>query len=339
MKKQLLLIVGLIITTTLFAAPVSKENAQKSALSFLKENAGNMKFAASTLNSTQLKAVEVENAADAYYIFNIGDNQGFVIVSADDRTESILGYSYHGSFDPQNVPSNMQAWLDGYARTIKKIQSLNLIVPKASSHKQPFRHPIPTMLTAPWSQDSPYNDMCPNYNDGHGHRPTGCVATAMAQVMHYYKWPQEKTTSFPAYSFMDDPALGGNGSNRRVEALSGTVFDWENMLDSYSYSSPQKSKDAVAELMLYCGSALHMTYGVEASGAFTFDIPKALRAFGYDKGVKYIERLGYNSFEWEEIIYNELNNKRPVLYSGVAPGAGGHQFVCDGYENGFYHFN
>ena len=343
MKKQLLLILGLMFTATLFASPVSKDRAKETVLSFLKSKNGNRMFAGAGFNTMQLTNVELESNSDAYYVFNIGKNNGFVIVSGDDRTESILGYAYEGSFDPQNVPANMQAWLNGYAKQINMVRELNIEAPRmlaAEGTKKPYRHFIPTMLTCKWNQTAPYNDRCPKYPGDYEPRPTGCVATAMAQVMYFHKWPKDEVPAMPGYTFYDDPQLGGNGANKSMPALDATTLDWDNMIDEYGYNSLKESKEAVAELMLYVGQSLKMGYHPYASGAYTFDIPKALRNhFNYDKGARYLDRAGYTSFEWEEIVYNELVNNRPVLYSGMSYGAGGHQFVCDGYENEFYHFN
>ena len=343
MKKQLLLILGLMITASLFAAPVSRDKAKENVLSFLTSKGGGRMFAIAGINKLQLKNVELEVSENAYYVYNIGDNAGFVIASGDDCAEPILGYSYEGSFDPENVPSNMQAWLDDYAAQIKSIKNSGVSAPRmlaAEGSKISYRHKIPALVTCKWNQDSPYNDQCPDFKDGHGRRPTGCLATAVAQVMYYHKWPKEAIGEIPGYTYYDDPQLGGNGSNRTLDALPGTTFDWDNMLDEYSHNSSKESKEAVATLMRYVGASAKMNYCALASGAFSADIAYALRTYmNYDKGMKYVDREGYTDFEWEEMIYNELANNRPVLYSGTAPGIGGHQFICDGYENEFYHFN
>ena len=343
MKKQLLLIIGLIITTALFASPVTKDKARENVMSFLYgSNGGGRMFATAGLKKASVKQVELTSGENAYYVYNIGSNEGFVIASGDDCAEPILGYSYEGSFDPENVPENMQAWLDGYAQQIKSLKGRTAASKKMSAEgsRYPYRHTIPAMLTCKWNQDKPYNDMCPNFKDGHGYRPTGCLATAVSQVMYYHKWPQETTPDIPGYSFVDEPALGGNGSERRVEKLPGVKFEWDKMLDEYKYNSPKESCEAVATLMRYAGQAAHMQYCAVASGAYSADIAEALRTYmNYDKGMKYVDREAYSDIQWADIIYNELSNDRPVLYSGTAPGVGGHQFVCDGYEDDFFHFN
>ena len=342
MKKQLLLIIGLIISMAISANPVTKEQAREKALSFLySNNSTGRVFATAGIVQSQLKEVELTVSENAYYVYNIDNNKGFVIVSGDDRAETILGYSYEGSFDPENIPSNMKAWLDDYTRQIKSIRNTDAPAPEVrSAAKVPFRLPIPALLTCKWNQDSPFNDKCPNYKDGYGNRPTGCVATAVSQVMYYHKWPQEATPEIPGYIYNDDAGLGGDGKDKSVETLPSVKFDWDNMLDEYKRSSPKEKREAVATLMRYAGQAVNMQYCALASGARASDIASALRTYmNYDKGMKFVDRTGYSDIEWADIIYNELANNRPVLYSGTAPGVGGHQFVCDGYENDFFHFN
>ena len=342
MKKQLLLILGLMFTATIFAAPVSKEAAKKNVLSFLQGKNGNKMYATAGINHAQITAVDYEIAGDAFYVFNFANNGGFVIASSDDRFDPILGYSYEGSFDPENVPVNMKNWLNYYSKQINAVKSLNIETPNVrmtDGAKKPYRHAVPMLLTCKWNQTPPYNNDCPRFPGDSENRPTGCVATAMAQVLYYHKWPQGEIKSIPGYEYKDDPALGGNGSQRRVDKLPAITFDWDNMLDEYGYNSDQASKKAVAALMRYCGQAVNMGYHPWASGAFTFDIARGLRKYlGFDNGARYVEHSGMIEAEWEELIYNEIANNRPVLYSGAAEG-GGHQFVCDGYENEYFHFN
>lgn len=343
MKKKLLLFVALLLTTTsIFASPISHGDAKKKALSFIKDRRHGMRFASQSFKGLQLTNATLAKNTDAYYVFNVGDNAGYIIVSADDRAEAILGYSDHGTFSADAIPTNMQNWLNGYEKAIKKVRLSNIVAPRLSNSsdaKTEYRHTIPMLMTSFWDQSSPYNDLCPDYNDGVGHRYTGCVATAMAQVMYYNKWPQECTKAIPGYIYTDETSLGGNGSKRKVEALPAITFQWDKMLDTYDKTSLPENNKAVAELMHYCGASVEMSYGVYASGAFSVDIANALRTyFGYDKGVRFLDREGIAAQDWEEIIYNEIAASRPVLYSGAAK-VGGHQFVCDGYENGYFHFN
>ena len=309
-------------------------------MSFLKYESSRQMFAAPGMINTQIKYVELEVEDNAYYVYNIGNNEGFVIASGNDCAEPILGYSYTGSFDPANVPSNMQAWLDGYVKQIQTVKNDSPARKYATGNKHTYKQAIPTLVPSRWNQDSPYNDQCPDFNDNHGHRPTGCVATAMSQVMYYHKWPKDVVGEIPGYKYEDLMNLGGNGSIRTLDAMPEVTFDWDNMLDIYQADASQASREAVATLMRYAGASVQMAYCPHASGAQSSDIPNALRTyFGYDKGVRYLDARGYTSFEWADILYNELAQNRPILYSATAPNIGGHQFICDGYENEYFHFN
>lgn len=267
------------------------------------------------------------------YVFSMSEAGGFVIVSSDDRTNPILGFSDNGVLDLENMPDEQRAWLQGYADEIewlKKQPNIDYLVnTRAGSHEKETIHPL---VTAKWNQRAPYNDLCPEYSAGK-RAVTGCVATAMAQVMNYHKWPVAATEAIPGYR-------DGYGVNQT--SLEPTVFDWANMLDSYSGSETQEQNTAVATLMQYCGYAVEMNYG-PSSGASMFKVAKALKNyFDYNGTTTYLSRSFYTNDKWEDIIYHELASNRPVLYGGQSTG-GGHAFVCDGYRyeygTDFFHIN
>lgn len=255
-----------------------------------------------------------EKQVSGLYVFNVSNNGGFIIVSNDDVAVPILGYSDSGSIDPDNMPDNMRAWLQGYADEIAWAKANN--IPKASATGAPRRtgsHPttdIGPLLTTTWNQGSPYNDYCPTGC------VTGCVATAMAQVMNYHKWPESST------------AIPGYGSR---SGLVATNFDWANMKDDYSNGYNETEANAVATLMLYCGWSVEMNYG-PSSGTQTSKVATALKSyFGYKSTTQYINRSFYTYANWTDLIYNELKEGRPVVYAGQAAD-NGHCFVCDGYQ-------
>ena len=326
----------LLLAGALHAAPITRTRAAETARAFIGGRPSLM------LSSRQLSLASPDQGIRPYYVFNIGAADGFVIVSGDDAACPVLGYSDSGHFDEENIPDNMRAWLEGYAREISRMQKLNLPAHKVSASAS-GRHDVAPLLTARWNQNRPYNSLCPPSNSGRGHRPTGCVATAMAQVMYYHKWPQAATAGIPAYTYKDEAVWGGDGSQKSGEALPPAVFDWDSMLDSYDEETmyDDKSARAVAELMQYVGHSVKMAYGVKASGAFSQDIPLALvRSFGYRNTARLILRSEYPSQEaWNEAIYREVSSCRPVIYSGITVFGSGHQFVCDGYEDGFFHIN
>ena len=327
--------VCLFLTLAVQAAPITGRQAAKKAMSFLY---GDSKMMFSRGNVVMATA---DNGIQPYYVFNIGSDEGFVIVSGDDAAYPVLGYSSTGHIDLSNLPVNMQSWLDGYAAALEKIQQQNLPARREIRTASDSWQPVDMLVTSQWNQLYPYNRDCPKYKGDYQRRPTGCVATAMAQVMYYHKWPAEETAPISAYEFVDEPAWGGDGSTRKEDRLDPTVFDWDSMKDVYDYYADENSEKAVAKLMKYVGHSVKMMYGVEASGAFSEDIaPALINSFGYKNTAHIVYRADYaTQREWEEEMYAELIENRPILYSGVTKDNAGHQFVCDGYENGFFHIN
>lgn len=267
------------------------------------------------------------------YVFDRADNGGYFVLSADDSVLPLLGYTDKGSFDENNIPPALQYWLDSYGKQISYIRSFNAPRLTASqSIELPDWEPVQPLVKTTWNQDAPYNNDCPESNGMNCY--TGCVATSMAQVMNYFKYPEMGQGMI---SYMCS-SLG----KRLAMNLGKTPFDWDNMLDDYlpgNYTEAQG--EAVAYLMKACGYSVEMSYSTETSGAFSYKIGDAMvEYFNYDKGVEYLHRSNYNYNDWAEIIYNNLKNYGPVIYDGNAPLDGGHSFVCDGYDgNGYFHFN
>ena len=274
-----------------------------------------------------------EKLVSGLYVFNVTGNGGFIIVSNDDVAEPILGYSDSGTFDPNNIPDNMRAWLQGYADEIAwaKEHHSNVSVSVPCVNKVP-KAPIPPMISTKWDQGTPYNNLCPEYATDE-RAVTGCVATAMAQVMKYHEYAN-MTTGLPAYN----KDYNGN-SCISVTALEATSFDWDNMLDSYSNGYTNEQATAVAKLMQYCGSSVKMRYG-SSSSSNTNMVATALKTyFDYSNTTTCLERSRYTYANWIELIYHELANGRPVVYGGQSSG-GGHEFVCDGYQGeDYFHIN
>ncbi len=326
MKRTLLLVATLMVSIVLTAAPVSREQAQQQARQFLvhKNLGGNGRHAA-PLN-TPLSLVSDEGC----YVFNVGQQQGFVIVSSDDRTPAVLGYSDSGSFSPQDMPDNLRAWLQGYADQLQWLGQQPESTTQQAPLKAAARRAISPLLSSQWNQYAPYNNQAPAI-DGN-QCLTGCVATAMAQVMFYHKWPTETKTEIPAYT--SNTTLG------TLAALPATTFRWADMQATYSSSYSSESGTAVAKLMRYCGQSVQMNYGTGVSMADTRQVATALKQyFDYDNTAKSVERLYYTSAEWNDLIYAEMAAGRPVVYGGQSTG-GGHAFVIDGYdEDDYFHIN
>jgi hypothetical protein len=324
MKKLLIIsILSLFLYNVIHAQKITEQQALEKANAFMK---GKM-FSNKERSLRRAMAYSAEDINDAFYIFNAEDNNGFVIVSGDERTEDILGYSETGSIDLNNLPQNMQSWLEGYRSEIQNLgnKSIQKIRRSAKSAVAP-------LIQTKWSQGHPYSNLCPLTN---GYQcPTGCTATAMAQVLYYYKWPQIETAEIPEYT--------GSCSKIFCPALPPTIFDWDNMRLEYNITNgvpdySQEEADAVAKLMRYCGQAVHMDYQLGGSSG-RVDAKTLVYNFWYGWNARYARRKFYSSSEWENLIYKEVSEGRPVLYMGYPHT--GHEFICDGYDgNGLYHIN
>ena len=278
-------------------------------------------------------------AVSPYYVFPFGENKGFAIVSGDDDMPEIVGYADHGTYDANNMPAAMAAFLNNYRATIEAMKQGNASAIKNIAEAKALRSNNTRATTAvspllgdiKWNQSEPYNNMCPKYDDTNL-SATGCVATAMAQVMMYWKYPNELKADINEYK-TSTHELTVAGETK------GQKYDWENMLPSYySGNYNQTQADAVAKLMLHCGKAVEMDYG-EESGAIVTSGHLA-KYFGYDSDLMLdLSRTCFTLAEWTAIIDKELQAKRPILYGGQTTKSG-HQFVCDGSDgNGLYHIN
>lgn len=281
----------------------------------------------------------IATAVSPYYVFPFGENKGFAIVSGDDDMPEIVGYADHGTYDANNMPAAMAAFLNNYRATIEAMKQGNASAIKNIAEAKALRANNTRATTAvspllgdiKWNQSEPYNNMCPKY-DGTNLSATGCVATAMAQVMMYWKYPKELKADINKYETSTHklPVAG---------ELKGQKYDWDNMLPTYTNNNyTQTQANAVAKLMLHCGKAVEMDYDEESGAIVT---PGHLaKYFGYDSDLMLnLMRTCFTLAEWTAIIDKELQAKRPILYSGRTTN-GGHQFVCDGSDgNGLYHIN
>lgn len=318
------------------ANPISREQALQNARDF---------FAAKgkVLPERSFRHAPVKNGVLTveanYFVFNVGDDQGFVIAAGDDCVPAILGYADRGTFVGDSLPANVKWWLDGYSDAIGQLQASGQQAPR----RAPTHAAIPVMLTCQWNQGSPYNMYCPKFFDTGETCVTGCVATAMAQIMYYHRVRSVRSVqaNIPSYTCTTN---WQNYGKMTVQGIpKNSPIDWNDMTDTYNSRSTDAAKRAVANLMKYCGVSVEMDYGRSStggSGAVSQHVVTALKKyFGYDAGASYVYRSNYSDDAWDELIYNELANGRPVHYSGRGT-SGGHAFVCDGYDgDGYYHFN
>ena len=335
----------LLLAAIAVAAPVSPDRAYQAANEFMKQHRAGVSVKAAPVSNVpkMLASGQASESQSSYYIFNTMGNHGYVIVSGDDRTTPILGYVDNGSFDPNHVPVNMKAWLENYVQQISSLDMLGITGNEFASPR-PTRNSISPIISSHWDQGDPYWGQCPEYmsvteeGDTVGELAyTGCVATAMAQVMNHYKFPLSCTQTIESYQVVF--YLDGEYGIFDTDPLYPIMFDWDNMRDNYTGAETQAEKDAVAWLMLYAGCAAHMQYGLSASGTSDPYIPTALNEyFNYD--AKLVYRSDYEQSDWEDLIYSELVAGRPMIYNGRAGNGGGHSFVCDGYAYGdLFHIN
>ena len=328
-RKYLILIVCSLLSVVAFAAPVTKEQARQIASQFLTAKGGAHRAPAQLVEQAPVLNA-VDKAGNPYiYAFNAGHDGGYVLVSGDDRFCDVLGYGETGSFDNNDMPDNMRAWLQGYVDEMKWT-SANPVIAQLPK-KRAVKNAVEPLLKSKWNQNSPYNNLCPEYTPG-VKSATGCVATAMAQAMYYYKWPEEATTLIPSYEWVNGETTLG--------PLNPVVFNWAKMLDVYSQNDYDDTQaNAVATLMQYCGYGAKMNYW-QASSSNSTKAAAALRTyFNYNNTTQCVERSSYSYENWIEIIYHEVSGGRPVIYGGQSSG-GGHEFVCDGYEGeDFFHIN
>ena len=307
-KRLFLLAICLLAILTVSAQSVSQLEALQKAQQFMK----NKKF---TVSSKSRGTSPSDEHSQGYYVFN-ADDGGFVIVAGDERMPEILGYSEHGKINVESVPCGLKWLLSCYEQMAKDVAVNNN--QSVRSRTRAAKAPIAPLITTTWGQSTPYNAMCPNVDGAKA--LTGCVATAMAQIMNYHRWPNEVTEPIPAYTT--------NTSNVSMPQLEPTTFNWGHL-----------NKTNLSKLMLYCGQAVEMDYGSDFSGAYAASVAEAMvNYFGYDETISYVEHDSYTDDQWNNLLYNELVAKRPILYGGD-DGIAGHAFVLSGFDNDLFYIN
>lgn len=282
--------------------------------------------AALTLRAT----VNTSAAEPAAYLFEKEGRNGYVVLAADDGVDPVLGYSDAPTATDGTIPPQMQGMLDYYALEIEALRAGNVRRTLPSKATTAERAPIAPMIKAKWDQGPPYNDQTPTIDDQHC--PTGCGATALAQVLAYHRFPAQATGEGYCTYYVD-----------KVEETDkmdlGEPIDWANMPEVVPQTEAQNA--AVAHLMKICGYAIHMNYGLYWSESDMFGITSAaVNHFGFDPATT-LDQLKYHTIaEWEDLLYGSLQAGCPIVYRGYGNSLGGHIFVCDGYaSDGYFHFN
>ena len=336
-RAVLLMVLFAMSSFSVYADEVTAADALQKAQAFANSHFARKGGAPKSKPASQIKAL---GQVSGLYVFGMSDAGGFVIVSNDDRTTPILGYSDSGTIDPNNMPDNMRAWLQGYAEEIAWLRANGTNeATQTNRTNRAARAEVSPLMDTKWNQDSPYNDLCPVYDANGSRSATGCVATAYAQVMYYTETTHRNTTTTTTAEIP-----GYTTKTKKIEMPAipeGTIINWSNMVTDYSVTTTEEQDNAVANLMLLCGCAVQMNYNYE-SGAYTKDVATALKTyFGYAATTQYVSRSCYTYANWIDLIYNELSQGRPVVYSGQSTDRG-HEFVCDGYqyvEGDLFHIN
>ena len=349
----MILLVALVSTAMLaYSANISREQAMQQARSFLKQRGGALSrsVGGSTVAEPVVKLVDMDtsdgSAEPAYYLFNVGRQEGYVIVAGDDQAPVVLGYSDSGELSASSMPVNMRAWLDGYAAQIAYMREHDIEVQQA---KAPSTRVIAPFVTTKWTQSSPYNMMTPSWVQGSSIAKcaVGCLAVAMAQSMSVFRYPSATYNTIPGY--VNPTTWKINTGEETIATLdtipAGTKIDWDNIVDAYvGFEQTLVQRQAVANLMLYLGVSVKTNYSL-SSGAVSKRAATSLKTyFGYSQNCVYRERVDYGSDEWDLMVFNELAAGRPVILDGLTSSspilAEGHAFVCDGYDgNGMFHIN
>lgn len=374
MKKIFLGLVALMVSVTLMAERVTVEDAALVANNFMNVASAPGVKKATPAKRMVHKAVAEENL---YYIYQNADGEGWVIVAADDAVMPILAYSETGTFRTDNMPVNLRKWMGKYNNFIRKIEDDGVVASaeaqaewaalRKSARKATAAAVVGPLVKTTWDQGSPYDLLTPGtgtWGEESTKAATGCVATAMAQVMKYWEWPIQGTGSH-SYTPLN-PNTGSSQSKYGTQSadFGNTTYDWTHMKNSYSGTYTDAEATAVATLMYHCGVATEMMYGdFEWNGSGTYTVnygdeedhacaQNALwMNFGYKKstltgymrdgltyqGTQYYKK--WSDTEWTAMIKEELDKQHPIMYGGAGD-KGGHSFICDGYDtSNMFHFN
>ncbi len=309
------------------AQKVSNSIARQTAESFWSKSLNN------NYTLAQLTSVKTENSDTTLFIYNIG-NEGFVVVSGDYSSNPVLGYSTEGNYNNNQAPA-FKNWIGNYSKAIasekvnaKLNSEWNQFLSNSQLPVKQSSKAVTPLCTTKWDQGKYYNHNCPVYSTGpDGHCVTGCVATAMAQIMKYYNWPPQGigSHSYP------HPYFGTIGAD-----FSATTYDWANM-GTYGNLT---TEDAISTLIFDCGVSVNMDYTPIESGANTADVATALvNYFHYRNTIAVIDKSNYDDHDWIALLKDNIDQNHPILYSGSGSG-GGHAWVCDGYDaNNKFHMN
>ncbi len=338
MKKFYLFTFLIINTLFVFSKNISQTEASKAAENFIyfKYQQG---ISGIEHKITGECFVYGDKSAPDFYVFTLTP-EGFIIISGVSERHPIIGYSFQNDFSKNNQPDNYKSFLMSYSQEIAYIRDNNItqseeakkvwdILLSGNPDKAGLavKGHLDPLVPSKWNQDFPYNIMCPeNSNGPGGHVYAGCVATAMSQVMYYWRYPLQGT-GYHSYNYGQYGTISAN--------FGATEYDWYGMENAVSLKNPFP----VGELQFHCGVAVDMMYSPNGSGAYSQDVPPALENyFGYSDDAYFDSKDNHSTTEWINMLKDNLDNGYPLYYSGFS-NEGGHAFVCDGYDDDNFHFN
>lgn len=317
----------------LWAERIPVEQARKMATEFFRHN--RPQLAVNSLKMVydgETAASRSAGAEPAFYVFDNPDGKGFVIISGDDIAQPVLGYSYENDFPMEQLPVNVEGWLESLKKQVNDGRKYGVVSHPDSRSLSRSGDVVVKLETAQWNQTAPYNQMLPIIKGQRAY--TGCTITAGAIVMRYHKWPNQGTGTIPGYT---TSAL--NLERPAIEL--GHTYEWDKMPLVYKTNgySEEEGKQ-VARLMLDLGTMIKADYDSGGTGASAYYLATELPVYmGYDKSALYRDRYEYSDAEWQELMKNEIHQRRPVIYSGFNENFG-HAFVLDGYTtDSFYSVN
>lgn len=315
MKKSFIFLTAVVMAMSAFGAVLSPEQA----LSRLDKGA--LKVSPAGAFSPRPAQTVMADGSPALYVFNRTDTEGWLLVSANDETEPLWGYSESGSFSTEDMPPALVCYLNILASNAASAS------PMRASHAN-----ISPSLSEQWSQKAPFNQRAP-FDNG-TQCPTGCVSTAFAQIIHHNRYPSSGS-GVASYEWSSP-----SGSSQTLTyTFTGHTFDFSNMINSYNGSYTSTQAAAVADLMYACGVSFKSTYKSTGTGSTILRAAKGLiENFNYDKGMWIEAKDWYTAAEWDNIVYNNIRDFGPT-YMEASDNLGGHAFVLDGYNGGYYHIN
>lgn len=339
MKKLIFALAAVVMVTTMLQAnPVSEQTARNMAQSFM---TANFELTRQSTDLTLVKTAFSERGEACYYIYNVGET-GFVIIAGDDHYRPIIGYSDKGVFNPNDIAPALADYLEVVRQGVMQasqsssakasvtadwamLEKTGRLVSRHGGREDAF------LCTTTWNQNYPYNYFCPEGEGGPGgHCYAGCVATAAAQLMKYWDHPVQGQGSY-TYTPEDHPEYGPLTAN-----FGETTYDWANMPNAISSSSPLEQIEAVAQLIYHVGVSVDMNYRPTSSGAVTGRLCERMPAFFfYTNQMDNLYRENYTHEDYMQLIIEAIDKDWPMVHRG-----GGHAYVLDGYnDNDMVHFN